>query len=396
MYSRLLDIYLILFFITLVYACGEDDTPIIPGPDPVTSSAIETTFNGKIDLDALPNYANQEIPDYILKDNTGGNAITDLGATLGRVLFYDTQLSIDNTISCASCHQQEVAFSDLDPLSTGVAGTTGRHAMRLINSRFGEVSRFFWDRRAISLEEQTTQPIQDHIEMGFSGENGDPTFDDLVTKLSAHAYYNELFTAVYGDSMITEDRMQFAIAQFIRSIQSFDSKYDEGRAQVDSENGPFPNFSPLENQGKMLFMSAPGFDGDGSRIMGGLGCNGYHRAPEFDIVPNSRNNGVIADATDPNSIDRNNTRSPSLRDLFNVQGELNGPMMHTGTFTTIDQVIDHYNDIDGSIPNLDTRLSHGTGQKLLITSDERTALIAFLKTLSGNAVYTDERWSNPF
>src|SRR5215204_4924055 len=144
-----------------------------------------TAGNGVLDLTALANYANQPVPAYITKSNTpANNAITDRGATLGRVLFYDKRLSKNNTIACGSCHQQSHAFGDSAAASTGVAGTTERHAMRLVNARFAAEVRFFWDERATSLENQTTQPIQNHVEMGFSGTSGDPGFGDLVVKLS--------------------------------------------------------------------------------------------------------------------------------------------------------------------------------------------------------------------
>ena len=94
--------------------------------------------DGVLDLTTLHNYANQSRPLYITRDNTpGNNAITDAGATLGRVLFHDKRLSRDNTVSCASCHQQSHAFADTPVASTGVDGTTSRHSMRLINARFG-------------------------------------------------------------------------------------------------------------------------------------------------------------------------------------------------------------------------------------------------------------------
>ena len=109
------------------------------------------------------------VPSYIIKSNVGSNLITDKGATLGRVLFYDKKLSSNNTISCASCHQQANAFSDVAVASQGVNGTTGRHSMRLINNRFANEAKFFWDERAINLETQTTMPIKDHGEMGYSG-----------------------------------------------------------------------------------------------------------------------------------------------------------------------------------------------------------------------------------
>ena len=96
--------------------------------------------------------------------------------------------------------------------------------MRLINVQFSDEVKFFWDERAETLEAQTTMPIKDHGEMGFSGENGDLSFEDLLEKLNGIGYYNELFTFAFGNSNITEDRIQQALSQFVRSIQSFDTK----------------------------------------------------------------------------------------------------------------------------------------------------------------------------
>ena len=361
------------------------------GNNPTDFSSVAAAFNGAIDLDNLLNYENQAIPNYIDEDNTGNNSITNEGATLGRILFYDRNLSVDHTISCASCHKQQFAFGDDERQSTGVAGLTGRHSMRLVNARFSEERRFFWDERANTLEAQTTMPIQDHVEMGFSGQNGDPSIDDLIEKLEGIGYYQELFTFVYGDANITEQRMQNALAQFIRSIQSFDTKYDQGRSQVNNNNNPFPNFTQQENQGKNLFMSN-----------NGAACNRCHRAPEFGIDNNTRNNGVVGVIGDPNAIDVAVTRSPTLRDMFNPNGQLNGPLMHDGSMATMLEVINHYDDIP-IIPgnnNLDNRLRGGggnnNGQNLNLNNQEKEALIAFLRTLGGTNVYTDERWSNPF
>lgn len=347
-------------------------------------------LGGTIDLGNLYNYANQSIPTYIVKDNTGINPITDAGATLGRVLFYDKKLSANGTISCASCHKQEFAFGDTFGLSFGLAGDlTNRHSMRLINSRFAAETKFFWDERASTLEDQTTRPIQDHIEMGFSGTNGDPALDSLIRKLESIDYYQTLFSTVYGTPEITEDKIQRALAQFIRSIQSFDSKFDAGRVQVANEAAPFPNFTADENAGKLLFLNAPN--------QGGAGCQGCHRAPEFDIDPNSRNNGVIGVAKDSSQTDLTNTRAPSLRDLFNSNGQLNGPLMHTGKFKSIDLVIEHYNQVpqNPANTNLDPRVA-GPGGNLQLTQQQKNQLIVFLKTLSGSDVYSNVKWSNPF
>lgn len=341
--------------------------------------------DGVLDLTQLLNYANQTVPDYITRDNTTTNAITDAGATLGRVLFYDKRLSSDETISCSSCHQQANAFSDLDIASTGVAGTTGRHSMRLINARFADEDGFFWDERAATLEHQTTQPIRDHVEMGFSGTNGDPDFSALLTRLEAIEEYPILFDMAFGDPAMTEARLQQALAQFVRSIQSFDSKYDVGAAQVGNLNGDFPNFTADENAGKQLFQLPP--------PNGGAGCATCHRPPEFDIDPNSLNNGVVSSIG--GGTDTSNTRSPSLRDLVKTDGASNGPFMHDGSIADLAGVIAHYNQIT-PVTNLDRRLNPPGGQNLNLTATEQAQLVAFLGTLSGTSVYTDERWSDPF
>tara|TARA_R110002073_G_scaffold128999_6_gene275293 strand:- start:62046 stop:63446 length:1401 start_codon:yes stop_codon:yes gene_type:complete len=351
-------------------------------------------LSGTIDLDSLFNYANQTVPVYIVKDNTpGANPIDDKIATLGRVLFYDKNLSDNNTIACASCHQQAFAFGD--PLTTSLGldgGNTGRHSMRLINSRFSAEGKFFWDERAASLEDQVTKPIQDHVEMGFSGTNGDPDFNDLITKLSAIDYYQTLFEFAFGNATIDEARIQRALAQFVRSIQSFDSKFDAGMTTVPNLNNPFTNFTTQENEGKQLFLDPPN--------LGGAGCAGCHGPPEFDINPNSLNNGIIAVAGSATEIDLTNTRAPSLRDIVNPDGNLNGPLMHDGSLTTLLQVIDHYNAIpdNPANTNLDNKLNPpGPGNQMLnLTNDEKLALEAFLKTLTGVDVYTNQIWSDPF
>ncbi len=360
-------------------------------------TTTQATEVGIIDLLNLENYANQETPDYITRDNTpDGNPITDLGATLGRVLFYDKRLSRNDTISCASCHQQSHAFSDVADASAGVNGTTGRHSMRLINNRYSQDRRRFWDERANSVEAQSTQPIQDHIEMGFSGADGDPDFSDLVTKLSAIEEYRVLFVGVFGDPNITEIRIQRSLAQFIRSIQSFDSKYDEGRSQVNNDNANFPNFTNDENAGKALFLAPPAPPRPGRQISG-AGCAACHRPPEFDIDPNSGNNGVIGSINGDS--DFTNTRSPSLRDLVGPSGESHGAFMHDASLATLEDVVDHYNSINGVNTGLDNRLRGGPGgqgQQLNLSSDQKSQLVAFLKTLTGNAIYDDPKFSDPF
>lgn len=357
------------------------------------TSSYALAGDGVLDLTQLANYANQPVPAYINKDNTtAGNAITDEGATLGRVLFHDKRLSRNDTVSCSSCHAQSHAFADPAVASTGVAGTTGRHSIRLINPRFANESRFFWDERAATLENQTTQPVRDHVEMGFSGTSGDPDFAALTAKLAAVPEYRVLFAMTFGDAAVSETRIQRSLAQFVRSIQSFDSKFDAGRAQAPNNAAPFPNFTAQENNGKALFLNPPAPPGQPQT---GAGCAGCHAPPEFDIDPNSLNNGVIARIG--GGTDLTNTRSPSLRDLIGPDGQSNGPFMHDGGFSTLAQIINHYNVIPGDNTNLDPRLRRPGGvQNLGLSQQQMNDLAAFLRTLTGTAVYTDEKWAGPF
>ena len=383
-----------LAIIALIISCSKKDSPATE-----KYPAIRAAFGTNIDPDNLVNYAGQPVPGYITKDNSRATPVNNARATLGRVLFYDKALSIDNSISCASCHKQQFAFSDTALISSGVVGgVTGRHSMRLINTRFAVESKFFWNERAASLEAQTTMPVQDHAEMGFSGQNGRPGITNLITKLKGISYYQELFTSVYGDVNITETRLQECLAGFVRSIQSFDSKYDAGRAQAPNDGAPFANFTAQENQGKMLWITPPQFDATGNRIGGGLGCNACHNAPEFDIDPNTRNNGIIG-TVNSNVLDPDNTRAPSLRDLLRTNGSPNGPMMHTGVIKDLQAAIGHYGAINlaPGNNNLDPRLRpNGFGQRLNLTAPEVNAVMAFLGTLSGTNVYADTKWANPF
>jgi cytochrome c peroxidase len=355
--------------------------------------------DGVIDLGALPNYAKQVKPSYIFGDNTPvapgpspvANPITNTGATLGRLLFYDKRLSRNDAVSCSSCHQQDHAFGDPALASTGVAGMTPRHAMRLVNARFAE-PRFFWDDRAPTLESQASQPFRNAIEMGFSGTNGDPNFSDLLAKMSALPEYQILFNAAFGSPGIDEIRIQRALAQFIRSIQSFDSKFDDGLALGAAGQSSFANFTDSEKRGRQIFTTPSSSGGNSS---GGGNCMFCHTDPTFSNSSSSGNNGVIA--TIAGGTDLTIISSPTLRDLVGPSGQLNAPLMHNGSFASIAQVIEHYNAIPGDNPNLSFFLKQsGVPQNLNLTAQQKLDLEAFLRTLTGKAVYTDPKWSNPF
>ena len=353
-------------------------------------------ISGTIDLDNLFNYEAPETPDYatVFTNEPFNNPIDNKVATLGRVLFYDQKLSSDNSVSCGSCHHQAQAFGLKELQGQGVNGLSLRRPIRLVNLRYREfIEGLFWDERTGTLEALAIQPIQDHIEMGYSGENGAPDIDDLIESMDTIAYYETLFSFAFGDPLITKDRVAKAIAQFLRSIESYDSKFDEGLALTGGDqNLDFPNFTDEENAGKALFNTSPQLDSIGERIGGGTGCAPCHESRNFHFLVERKNNGVVSEID--GSVVLNITKSPSLRNLFDPNGELNGPLFHNGQASTLDELLDHYNEVDLN-NNLDPRITE-MGQPLNLTDEERLQLEAFLKTLTGSDIYTNEKWSDPF
>lgn len=337
--------------------------------------------------DQAYNYANPELPAFFnLMPNTdeintpGNNPVTDWGATLGRVLFYDVKLSANNTISCASCHSQSDGFSDRSQFSEGFdGGETGRNSMGLSNSMYYENGHFFWDERAESLEEQVLMPIQDDVEMGL-------TLNELVVKVQSQPYYPVLFGRAFGDEEINSDRISLALSQFVRSMITYQSKYDDGRASVNRPEDDFSNFSDIENLGKRLFFS--------NRTE----CSSCHTSDMF-VGDRARNNGLDAVLTDlglgavnGNSNDNGKFKTGSLRNV-----ELTAPYMHDGRFETLEEVVEHYNTGVQNSPNLDNRLiENGQPIRMNLSQNEIDALVAFMKTLTDQNFITDPKFADPF
>lgn len=351
---------------------------------PAAVSAVVT-----IDFANAANYANPSLPGYYAvaanDDNTpASNAVSDRAATLGRVLFYDRKLSINDGISCASCHQQAHGFDDPARFSQGFSGAafTTAHAMRLGNVRYYAPGSMFWNKRAASVEAQATQPVQNAVEMGFDTANGG--IDALLAKLRGVSYYADLFTYAFGDPAIDESRMQMALAQFERAMISADSRWDRAYAQVFSANAPnrnldvtLPGFTAEENRGRHLFM--------GNRGAGGLECAECHEPPTFALVRNSGSNGLDAGESV-------RFKAPSLKNVG-----LATAFMHDGRFSTLEQVIDHYDSGIQAGPALDNRLQANNGpRRLNLSAADKAALVAFLRTLTDTNLTTDPRFSNPF
>lgn len=335
------------------------------------------------------NYANPDLPSHFLSanvvriDNTPNNSqVTDAGATLGRVLFYDVKLSANNSVSCASCHTQSTSFADTRTLSLGFeGGETGRNSMGLANAKYYNNGRFFWDERANSLEEQVLMPIQDEVEMGLS-------LEELVSKIQEAEYYSLLFIEAFGDANVSSNRISLALSQFVRSMVSYESRYDEGLAAVNgNNNADFPNFTEIENLGKNLFFS------------GRTQCANCHESVIFS-GDQARNNGLDAVNTDlglgavtGNANDNGKFKVNSLRNIA-----LTAPYMHDGRFETLDQVIGFYDRGIQNNQNLDNRLrtNNGAVRRMNLNPQERQALVTFLRTLTDDDFITNEKFSNPF
>lgn len=349
-----------------------------PGVKPSTARTLKLP-------DAPYRYADLDLPAHFRSlsarrfDSTPtDNPITDAGATLGRVLFYDTRLSANNTVACGSCHHQSRAFVDPNRFSKGFEGKlTDRNAMSLVNLRFVPGGRFFWDERARSLESQVLMPIQSKVEMGQE-------LTRLTELLAKDERYPELFRQAFGDRDITSGRMSRALAQFLRSMVSYQSKYDEGRAKTRSVRDDFENFTAQENRGKRLFLGS---------------CASCHMPAGQDahfVMTRPRNNGLDADYknTDGGVGDRTLNgaqlglfKSPSLRNV-----EFTGPYMHDGRFADLEVVINHYSREVKPHPNVDGRLR----RRLNFNEGEKAALVAFLKTLTDQKFLTDPKFSDPF
>ncbi len=346
-------------------------------------SPLRPAAKSPLNLPATPyRYANVELPAHFTQpgrdDNTPpDNPLSDDGATLGRVLFYDTRLSANNTTSCGSCHVQAHAFADPKPFSKGFDGAhTDRRAMPLVNVRYYQRSRFFWDERSGRLEEMVLLPIQSRIEMGQD-------LKQVVDTLTRDAMYPVLFARAFGDRQITEQRIGKALAQFVRSIVFYRSRYDEGRTRAQSAQDDFGNFTRQENRGKALFMR---------------NCTACHMKDgnEHFFVPIPANtrlrgndptaDGGVGDAT-LRAADLGLFKSPSLRNV-----EVTAPYGHDGRFATLDAQIDHYSDDPISDPNL----GYVVPRPLKFTASEKAALIAFLRTLTDRTGLSDARFSNPF
>jgi len=387
---------LLAFFIVTLQSCSTE-TPY----KPVDSG--DDDYSTILNLPVTEyNYSNIQLPAYFYINDNGAipsavtgtdntpanNAITDAGATLGRVLFYDRNLSLNRTTACGSCHRAEKSYADSGALSQGLNGiNTRRNSITLVNARFYRRGHFFYDERAATLEDQVLMPMFDHTEM-------DMTADLIIQRIREQPYYHDLFVKAFGTSNVTLEHIEQALAQFIRSMVSFTSKYDAGRAQVANMADAFPNFTEQENRGKDLFLKP--------LALGGLNCYACHYTEAF-ICPDRGpiNNGLdIVSTIDKGAFEFSGIESqkgaykiPTLRNIV-----FTGPYMHDGRFNSLSEVVEFYNSGVQNHAQLSPLLKGADGlpRRLNLSEEDKAALIRFLNTLTDNTIQADPRWLDPF
>ncbi|QCR23261.1 cytochrome-c peroxidase [Pontibacter sp. SGAir0037] len=311
------------------------------------------------------------------------NPLTVEGVELGRHLFYERKLSGDNTMSCSTCHQQQLAFTDGKAVSFGIARRpTKRGAMSLANMLW--FNRFNWDGEANSLEQQALIPLESELEMHQS-------LSDGVKKLQETGLYPPMFQKAFGSSTITEENVLKALGQFQRTLISGNSRYDQYL-----ENKI--NLTPDEMEGMALFMTHP----EPAQNLRGGNCGDCHGGTLL-TTRTFHNNGLDVELKDNGlgaitgrATDNGKFKAPSLRNIA-----LTAPYMHDGRFETLEQVLDHYNELHlFNNPNLDPLIMEASnmtnGRTLKLTEEEKQKIIKFLHTLTDESFITDPRFSDPF
>lgn len=354
-------LFLIIFGILLVVlSCAKDKVTYTPTP---------------YVLDIPSHFPEMDIPD--------DNPMTEEGVALGRKLFYEKLLSGDNTLSCASCHSPENAFSDNNQFSEGITGELGhRNSMALVN--LGWNQSFFWDGRASTIEEQILEPVENPIEMHESWENA-------IEELTADKNYRDMFFKAFGVTTIDRELVAKAIAQFLRTMISGKSKFDVmyksqyGYPLTAAEQTILNTVTNEEWAGLSLFEDLNGGD-----------CFHCHNGPLMQVQKFS-NNGLDANFTDlgrgevtGNPSDYGKFKVPTLRNLA-----YSGPYMHDGRFQTLEEVINHYSSGIEQSPTLDPLIEFSFQGGVQLDANQKLLLKAFLLTMTDESFIVNPDFQEP-
>lgn len=335
------------------------------------------------------------MPSAQMPINFKNPAITDEKANVGRVLFYDKNLSISGKVACGSCHLQNKAFTDGLAFSKGHKDElTLVSSMSIQNMDFQH--NYFWNSSEQNLKHLVTLPLLNSVEMGNA------SMYDVLKKVTAQSYYPDLFREAFGITGITESTIAEALSNFVQSIYSSDSKFDLG-----SKNN-FQYFTTQEKAGLALFngkaqcnhchtaptFAAFDFDGGayGAANILSTPSGVFERKVDISNLGDGRTNNGLASA---NPILKNQIfRIPTLRNIA-----VTGPYMHDGRFRSLEEVIDHYDHgilFNESLDKVLMLKNSLTPKKLYLTPEDKASLLAFLHTLTDYTMLNAERYADPF
>lgn len=353
----------VVVLVIIAHACKKEKPtpPSNPGPE-------DTTYK--------PTPYQLQIPAYVIQHlgempNPSDNPLTVEGVALGRKLFYEKMLSNTATISCASCHQQQHAFDDPRRFSEGTDGSLGtRNAMTIVNMGWG--NSFFWDGRKNTLEEQAHDPVTNPVEMAN-------TWPEVVSRLQGSTVYPDLFYKAFGTRAIDSNLVVKAIAQFERTLISFNSRFDKYYYGGDSSA-----LNAQEQRGLNLFMNE------------GM-CATCHSMNMLLTDRLFRSNGANANPNDRGRMDI--TGNPYDRGLFKVPTlrnvALTAPYMHDGDMANLQDVVGFY----GMHLVSGNEIIGGPGAPpppvKTLTEEQQADLVAFLKSLTDEEFITNPAFSDP-
>ena len=352
-----------------------------------------------LNLAEFPDDYTVELPIHLRNAGLFPRPVERDKAVLGRVIFYDKKLSKDGTVSCASCHKQELAFSDDKAFSDGVYDrSTDRNSIALgsvanFSAYYGtdlngsNAIRFFWDNRAETAVDQSRGSMTNAKEMDMS-------MHEIAATVESQPYYGPLFKKAFGSNVVTEDLVLEAVANFVNAMGSFQSPFDaEANLSQPSSSGNFGNsiynkdfkgFTEAENRGKTLYNA---------------NCSSCHSGNQGRPVLQFANNGLESNPTDlgvggisGTNAEEGSFKVPTLRNIA-----LTAPYMHDGRFTDLNAVIDFYNSGVQNHEFLHADLkSGGQPKKMDFSAADKTDIIAFLNTLTDDQLLKDQKFSDPF
>ncbi|MBU6342344.1 MAG: c-type cytochrome [Bacteroidetes bacterium] len=386
-------LYPTLFFtLVVLFSCNSEPEFNFNYYSKEEKAVLDKTLN----LPDLPDDYTVELPQHLRNAGLFARASERDKAILGRVLFYDTKLSKDGTISCGSCHKQNIAFGDERQFSLGVNNSVGeRNSISLysvanFSAYYGtdlngsSAIRFFWDNRAATAKDQSTGSITNPLEMNMHG-------NEIVAAVQNQDYYAPLFTKAFGDQTVSFDRVLDALSNFVNAMGSYNSKFDleankipNNYGNIASYSANFSGFTSEENKGKALFMTH---------------CASCHTANMGRPALYSGNNGLYEVYPDQGvggqtkiTSDMAKFKVPTLRNIA-----ITAPYMHDGSLKTLDDVLEHYNTGIKNHPNLSSQLKvNGVPKHDFLSPTDKQNIIAFLNTLTDQSSLTDKRYSNPF